>query len=144
MRISTDNAAIHPLIFQYRNSFGAPQLLVPIRSALSNWRDIWQQFTAAASLPLSPHVTIDKDNMQPQLMWKRLGFCRFCPEYWLLASLMTDRLEAANSSMEEDVESSDELGKLDDGRLDPILDKYDQTSMRQVNDLIAGFQRVQI
>lgn len=82
--------------------------------------------------------------MQPQLMWKRLGFCRFCPEYWLLASLMTDWLDAANTSMEEDVEAPDELEKLDDGRVDPILDKYDQTSMRQVNDLIAGFQRVQI
>jgi hypothetical protein len=32
----------------------------------------------------------------------------------------------------------------DDGALDPILNKYDQTSMRQVNNLIVGFQTFQL
>lgn len=72
-------------------------------------------------------------------MWKRVGFCRYCPEYWLLAKFMVDRLATLDTSQAED-----ELEPLDDGPLDSILDKYDQTSMRQVNDLITGFQNFQI
>lgn len=33
---------------------------------------------------------------------------------------------------------------LEDELSDPILDKYDQTSMRQVNDLIVEYQKIQI
>ena len=36
------------------------------------------------------------------------------------------------------------LPKDDDSALDPILNKYDQTSMRQVNNLIVGFQTFQL
>ena len=82
-------------------------------------------------------------------MWKRNGFCRFCPDYWLLASLKLERLaSAADSQSHEDIRQSPgnegELLDDDDGPSDPILNKYDQTSMRQVNDLIAEFQRVHI
>lgn len=72
-------------------------------------------------------------------MWKRVGFCRYCPEFWLLASLMTERLGLLG-----DLPQGNDLAPLDDGALDPILNKYDQTSMRQVNNLIVGFQTFQL
>jgi hypothetical protein len=65
-----------------------------------------------------------------------MGFFRFAPEYWLLANLMADRLAAS--------QTENELEPLDEGPLDPILNQYDQTSMRQINDLIMGFQTFQI
>lgn len=71
-------------------------------------------------------------------MWKRIGFPRYCHEYWLLANLMADRLVVLGSLQGTD------LAALGEGPLDPILNKYDQTSMRQVNDLITGFQTFQI
>lgn len=52
---------------------------------------------------------------------------------------MADRLAVLGTSKAED-----ELEPLDEGPLDPILNRYDQTSMRQVNDLIMGFQTFQI
>lgn len=67
-----------------------------------------------------------------------MGFCRYAPEYWLLANLMADRLAVLGTSQEDGLET------MEDGPLDPFLKKYDQTSMRQVNELITGFQTFQI
>lgn len=84
-------------------------------------------------------MTIEDPHVQPGELWRRMGFCRYAPEYWLLAHLMADRLAVLGTSKAED-----ELEPLDEGPLDPILNRYDQTSMRQVNDLIMGFQTFQI
>lgn len=84
-------------------------------------------------------MTIEDSLMQPEELWRRMGFSRFAPEYWLLAHLMADRLAVLGPSQPES-----ELEPLDEGPLDPILNQYDQTSMRQINDLIMGFQTFQI
>lgn len=153
-------SAIHSQIFHYRNSWGTSQLLIPIHNALKNWRTIWELSVTSLPSTLSPHVagntaeshangngSISNDLMQlPENMWQRVGFCKYCPEYWLLANLMVSRLtELCISPMEDQVEiGQDEMERLDDGPLDSILKKYDQTSMRQVNDLILSFQKWQI
>ncbi|KAL4794365.1 hypothetical protein BDV19DRAFT_379494 [Aspergillus venezuelensis] len=110
-----------------------------------NQSAIWQQF-ASSLVPgiISPHVTVNHNDLEHEAMWKRVGFCSYCPEYWLLASLMTDKLTGrggsatctgtGNPGMMHELG----LGLLDDGPLDSILNKYDQTSMRQVNDLILS------
>lgn len=84
-------------------------------------------------------MTIEDPHIQPEELWKRMGFFRYAPEYWLLAHLMADRLAVLGTSKPET-----ELEPLDEGPLDPILNRYDQTSMRQINDLIMGFQTFQI
>lgn len=84
-------------------------------------------------------MTIEDLHIQPAELWTRMGFCRYAPEYWLLAQLMADRLAMLGTSQQVN-----ELEPLEEGPLDPILNKYDQTSMRQVNDLIMGFQTFQI
>lgn len=147
-------SAIHSQIFQYRNSWGTFQLLVPIHNALSNWRAIWELSVTALPPKLSPHVPSHTNNtysnhdimQQPDSMWERVGFCKYCPEYWLLANLMVSQLtELCVSPTGGLVEiGHNELERLDDGPLDSILQKYDQTSMRQVNDLILSFQKWQI
>ncbi|KAL3476682.1 hypothetical protein BJX99DRAFT_258232 [Aspergillus californicus] len=135
-------SAIHSLIFQYRNSWGSIQILSPIHSTLNNWKAIWQQFTASLVPAMSPHVTVDHNSLQPETMWKRVGFCSYCPEYWLLANLMTDRLSGQKSAGNM-VGEENELERLD-GPLDSILNKYDQTSMRQVNQLILSLSDFRI
>ncbi|CAG8254738.1 unnamed protein product [Penicillium olsonii] len=131
--------AIHSQIFQLRSVVGSSQLLTPIRNALTNWRDIWQSFSSNFPQGIPPHMTIEDPHIQPADLWTRMGFCRYAPEYWLLAQLMADRLAVLGTSQQVN-----ELEPLEEGPLDPILKKYDQTSMRQVNDLIMGFQTFQI
>ena len=79
-------------------------------------------------------------------MWERQGFCRYCPEYWLLSNLMVSNLRDLCAPPADNQAEMGENGLecLDDGPVDAVLSKYDQTSMRQVNDLIMTFQNCQI
>ncbi|KAI9369848.1 hypothetical protein BJX61DRAFT_124384 [Aspergillus egyptiacus] len=136
-------SAIHSLIFQFRNSWGDLQLLPPIHSALNNWKEIWQQFTAALVSGMSPHLTVDHNNLQPEAMWKRVGFCSYCP-YWLLANLVTDKVTARKATDSAVEEERNDLEGLDYGPLDSTLNQCDQTSMLQVNDLILSLSDFRI
>ncbi|KAK3335187.1 hypothetical protein B0T19DRAFT_349001, partial [Cercophora scortea] len=146
-------SAFHLMIFQHQNLLGVEGQLVPIRNGLRNWKTIWElYFGTWSSSP--PHGTVPLDSLTPDNMWKRIGFCRHSHEYWLLGSLITDRISStASKATESRNEASLAQTFLGDPTLstqaksisaEPILEKYDQTSMRQVNDLIADFQRVQI
>lgn len=136
--------AVHSLVFQHQNSIGACTNLTAIRHALDNWKPIWEHYRAHLSSS-PPHNMIPGDVLTPENAWRRIGFSRHAHEYWLLASVITDRIESADPSGkgrgpgERLVEAAAEGGGPD-----PILTRYDQTSMRQVNDLIADFQKVQI
>jgi hypothetical protein len=139
------------MIFQHQNLFAVEGQLVPIRNGLRNWIGIWEKYAAVPSA-ISPHGLLQGDCPVPALMWKRIGFFRSSPEYWLLGSLLTDRLSAttvtstdmsANGSLPDPfLTSANARGKARSA--EPILGKYDQTSMRQVNDLINGFQKFNI
>ncbi|KAK4129800.1 hypothetical protein N657DRAFT_653081 [Parathielavia appendiculata] len=144
-------SAIHYMIFQHQNLLAVEGQLVPIRNGLRNWIEIWEKY---AEMPpsLTPHGFLQEDCPAPELMWKRIGFVRFSPEYWLLGSLITDRLSATTTTstsadqaaapgtsegFSHPSSSSDAKARFSE----PILGKYDQTSMRQVNDLITDFQK---
>ncbi|GAD95994.1 hypothetical protein PVAR5_4643 [Paecilomyces variotii No. 5] len=139
-------SAIHCLVFQHRNSFDGCQLPSAIHNSLRNWKDAWDVFSSAYSSSPSAHVTVDSTDLRPDIMWKRLGFSRFCPEYWSLASLIVDQLILRDTSEERSDQYAQGQGSnpLDNLVSEKILDKYDQTSMRQVNDLIGEFQKFQI
>jgi hypothetical protein len=145
-------SAFHYMIFQHQNLFAVEGQLVPIRNGLRNWIGIWEKYAEVPS-SLSPHGVLQEECPAPGLMWKRIGFVRFSPEYWLLGSLLTDRLSATTVTTPDTSSSNgSSLGFLQTSpnargkakSAEPILEKYDQTSMRQVNDLIAGFQRFNI
>ncbi|OQD83345.1 hypothetical protein PENANT_c017G03679 [Penicillium antarcticum] len=94
-------SAIHSQIFQFRSAVGSFQLLAPISNALSNWRDIWQTFSLTSCRGVLPFITIEDINIQPEHLWRRMGFYRYAPEYWLLANLMADRLAVLGTSQPE-------------------------------------------
>lgn len=135
--------AIHSQVFQYRNSWGTVQLLLPIQNALRNWKDAWQLST---TFPKDSLHTVDSNSLPPERMWERYGLCKHCPEYWLLANLMVTHLTNQGASpIDNQIEvGQNELESSDSGPVDAILSKYDETSMRQVNDLILSFQNCQI
>lgn len=151
--LTTLALVLHYIIFQHQNLFGVIGQLVPIRNGLRNWIAIWEMYfdTWSAS---PPHGMVQEDALTPDTMWKRVGFVRHTPEYWLLGSLLTDRIASETSGAGEEKNpqsildhpsNSASVGTVAESiTRNPILDKYDQTSMRQVNDLISGFQRVQM
>ena len=139
-------AAIHYMIFQHQNLFGVEGQLVPIRNGLRNWIEIWDKY-AALPPELSPHGLLQEQCPAAELMWKRIGFVRFSPEYWLLGTLLTERLTGTAVSYTDSPSSQgsspEASGPSHGGKArsaKPLLEKYDQTSMRQVNDLIKGFK----
>ncbi|KAK3329158.1 hypothetical protein B0H66DRAFT_14919 [Apodospora peruviana] len=146
-------SAFHYMIFQHQNLFGVEGQLVPIRNGLRNWIAIWEMYYDTwSSSP--PHGMVREDSLAPETMWKRGGFIRYSPEYWLLGSLLTDRISSATSKAQQshnkgkspqNSQGQSSLSSLTKSiTVDPILDKYDQTSMRQVNDLITEFQKFQV
>lgn len=140
------DVAFHSLIFQYQNSFGGEAQEVPIRNGLRNWIRIWGIYTHELfSTP--PHVLVN-GYVNPQDMWKRVGFLRYSMEYWSLANLILDRISTSGIN-EQDSGVALDAGlsrgeALHNESPSPILDKYDQTSMLQVNSLISTFQEARI
>jgi hypothetical protein len=139
-------AAFHALIFQYQNSFSGDGQGAPIQNALGNWIEIWKIYTSELS-STPPHVLV-KGSLDPENMWKRVGFLRYSVEYWSLASLILDRISTSTTNQQHPGITSDTgLSRQTALRKDPpspILDRYDETSMRQVNDLISEFQKARI
>ena len=71
-------------------------------------------------------------------MWKRVGFSRFGIEYWYLAKMVTARIASSQAPPVDSRSDSTPETVVKDG----ILEKYDETSMQQVNELISEFQKV--
>lgn len=137
------------MIFQQQNFLGVAGQLDHIRTGLQNWITIWDRYFD--DWLSSPGGAYSETCLSPDTMWKRVGFIRFSPEYWLLGTLLIDRISATAEQARQKtnnrgmLESTMDSGGRTRGKsVEPILDKYDQTSMRQVNDLIADFQRFHV
>lgn len=82
---------------------------------MGNWRNAWDQTQS----------TFVSEYGSEFASWRRDGFMKSAPEYWLLCRVILHsiRLSASESN----------------GLAKPTLDKYDQTDMSQVNDLVTKF-----
>ncbi|KAB5585027.1 fungal-specific transcription factor domain-containing protein [Coniochaeta sp. 2T2.1] len=136
--------AFHYMIFQHQNLTVVEGQLTPIRNALGNWKNIWVTYCAHC-----PPTALDMDSgdVDTSAMWKRIGFSRYCAEYWLLATLLVGRISGPSTQQHQlgGPDTGDGGGELGHARLvEPVLDKYDQTSMAQVNELITNFRDFQL
>jgi hypothetical protein len=118
--------------------------MTAIHNALHNWQSVWELYSLDFSTG-PPHMMVDNDMsmLAPQDMWKRVGFMQHADEFCLLAVLMKDRivLKSAQQRQEVSLDSS----TRDHGRIvDPVLNEYDQNTMRQINDLITSFETIQM
>ncbi|KAK0732014.1 hypothetical protein B0H67DRAFT_640326 [Lasiosphaeris hirsuta] len=111
------------------------QFFLPYRVAkfLELYWSVWHPNVNIAHRP-----TFDPTTSKPM----RVAFIRYSPEYWLLGSLLIERISATITTAQEKPRNKDRssgaffediAGQIKS--IEPILDKYDQTSMRQVNDL---------
>ncbi|KAK5191957.1 hypothetical protein LTR20_010968 [Exophiala xenobiotica] len=149
--------SFHIMIFNLEPSIAPKAQFAHIRMGLENWKAVWNQRTLNDDerffdVPITTGLTRNnsKDNSQkePQeanrqltqppphhipedepSMWKRSGFWRHAPEYWLLANLYLDRMEYGIS-----------VGPDGEGaqNFDP-RPQHDETSMSWLRDLITKF-----
>ncbi len=127
------------MIFQHQQTFAPDAHLMPVRNALESWFATWQLYQQDLSAP-PRHCPLREEAITPHNMWKRIGFVRYCSEYWLLAKLITERISAGTWMSDGFNQAGNELHRQGDSVT--VLDKYDETSMQQVNDLISQFQQV--
>lgn len=125
------------MVFQAQQSF-SPQLhLVPIYNALANWHSVWQNHQSSHLSSRRSELAFLESRLEN--LWQREGFARFAADYWMLASMLVQRLNVAGQKA-----FAGKHSKVADDARDALLSKYDETSMRQVNDLIAEFQKVML
>ncbi|KAF5984154.1 C2H2 zinc finger transcription factor [Fusarium bulbicola] len=118
-------SAFHALIFQHRNSFGGHDQLQAVRNALDNWKSAWETYSDEFSLS-PPHAMVDRHNVATENLWRRVGFMRHSPEYWLLGKLLVDRLSTPGDSLgSPESTEPDASGSAHE----PILTRYDQTTL---------------
>lgn len=89
----------------------AQSQLSAIRTGLNNWKSIWnrrslnndERFFDVLIATVKDSNTTAHKNIPPDepSMWKRSGFWRHAPEYWLLASLGLDQSERAMSAPQQ-------------------------------------------
>jgi hypothetical protein len=145
------------MIFNLEPSIAPKAQFAHIRMGLANWKAVWNQRTLNDDerffdVPITTGLTRSnsKDDSQKEpreanrqltqplphhipedepSMWKRSGFWRHAPEYWLLANLYLDRMEYG-ISVGPDGEGAQSF--------DP-RPQHDETSMSWLRDLITKF-----
>ncbi|KAG4281753.1 hypothetical protein FPRO06_10657 [Fusarium proliferatum] len=127
-------SAFHALIFQHQNSFGGHDQLQAVRNALDNWKSAWETYSDEFSFS-PPHVMVDRQNVATENLWRRVGFMRHSPEYWLLGKLLVDRLSTSSDSLRS---RESAVPDVSGSAHEPILTRYDQTTkMTRTTALIA-------
>ncbi|KAG0156029.1 hypothetical protein PDIDSM_3205 [Penicillium digitatum] len=117
--------ALHMLVFHLQNAMAPPEAFQRIEKALQNWRNVWAH---RKNILCQSDDVLDADSL-PQ-MWKRSGFMEDSLEFWLLCSVILEKIRPAD--------------KREDRNTVPgrVLERFDETSMKQVNDLMKQFENV--
>lgn len=108
---------LHTSTFQIQNSLASPGAKQRIECGLKNWKNAWNNRRVAEDV-----IETDEEGDSFPGMWKRVGFIKNAYEYWLLCCIFAERSP---------------FGELEETK--PVLGRYDETDMSQVNDLIAHF-----
>ncbi|KAJ4198775.1 hypothetical protein NW767_008766 [Fusarium falciforme] len=120
--------AIYSTIFQHQNSLAGNDQLGGIRNALDNWKLTYEAYLKTVPIA-EPYETADS----LQDMWRRPGFSRHTHEFYLVARALVSRMSSGES-----------VPGMDGSKGTPGFNEYDQTSMRQLNDLITDFLGVHL
>jgi hypothetical protein len=111
-----------------------------ITTALNNWQIVWIIYTELyQSGPPHRMVDCNSPTLSVEEMWRRVGFMRHAEEFWLLATLITECMARRSAAIDSDCpgDNTDEIAN-------PVLNKFDQNDMRQVNELIVSFENSHI
>ncbi|KAJ5764934.1 hypothetical protein N7520_004493 [Penicillium odoratum] len=106
------------------NSLASPTAFVNIERGMKNWKNAWDKMHVLSNL--------DDDDVDdpPDEAWRRDGFMKCAWEYWLLCNVLLESIRS---------DSGDNSGVAK-----RTLDKYDQTDMEQVRQLITQFNAMEM
>jgi hypothetical protein len=80
--------------------------------------------------------------LAPEDMWKRVGFMQHAYEFWLLANLIVERVLLVKMPVDSPDPDPDQNDR--GAIIEPVLHRYNQYNMQQVNDLISSFENARI
>lgn len=138
-------SAFHVLLFHVDPGFGSDSQCQVLRNAICNWRSIWNMRLEDNFEDLCGIRNLLRAQSAPEAnaSWKRIGFMRNAPEYWLLARIILERLESTQQSLD----AAESLSGQSGWRYNltaSVLPKYDETSMDQLNEFITSFQSLKM
>lgn len=137
-------SSIHSMLFHYQNGFRQESQLGTFRRALENWKTVWARYRTQ-DLTSCKHNLLGDSVLNPTNMWQRVGFIKHASDYWLLASLILDRICIAERQILSSERNDDYRSELPvDGPIQNPVSRYDETSMQQVNDLIADLRSMDL
>ncbi|KAE8334574.1 hypothetical protein BDV24DRAFT_170047 [Aspergillus arachidicola] len=108
-------SAICMLLYQLQHCLAPTAAFENMENGMENWRNAWDQMRL-----LRPDDNID--DVEPA-SWRRNGFMKNASEYWLLCRGILGSIRSSASENNRFARRT--------------LDKYDETDLSQVNDLIA-------
>jgi len=133
-------SAFHVVLFNLDFVFGGKGQFHRLRAGLDNWEAVWNQRlknndekffdSIVATAALSPYRKSEGD------LWKRPGFWKNAPEYWLLAHLVLEHMESAQQS----TEAADELSGINGSHLNVgghVHGTIEDTGMRSLHSFLV-------
>ena len=99
-----------------------------IQTGLQHWKELWPSTTRDTEL-----IEMTHQNSSAIHSWKRVGFIRHAPEYWLLTHLILDQMLKRthnHTSLLNSTMNISRVGNCEDGE------------MTQINALISRLQRM--
>ncbi|KAL4792393.1 hypothetical protein BDV19DRAFT_400610 [Aspergillus venezuelensis] len=130
LNLFTAVQSLHSLTFHLQNSLIFESTLVPIKTGLENWRKIWERRE-----PEDLHIPDSAD-----MLWKKVGFISYSPEFWHLARILVDRIRDESDTDTADIAGSDDDG----GSTNETRTRYDHTDMKDLNGLIMEYRRLSL
>ncbi|KAF2019976.1 hypothetical protein BU24DRAFT_489824 [Aaosphaeria arxii CBS 175.79] len=113
--------ALYSLVSQVESSLVVTVDDSSLRNGLERWNTFWPSSARQEE--------IEKGNMDYDSSWRRIGFMRHAPEFWLISQLKLDRLSKQRK----------------EGLVADLLDtQYDTTTMGGLESLIREFQASKI
>lgn len=112
-------------MFQLQNAMAPPEAFQRIENALQNWKVIWVYRKVVFCY--SDDV---EDTGCLSHMWKRSGFMKDSYEFWLLCCVILERIRPNEHGLPAVPRRA--------------FQKFDQTNMKQVNDLVNQFEGVSL
>ncbi|KAL4953058.1 hypothetical protein BDW69DRAFT_200377 [Aspergillus filifer] len=130
LNLFTTVQSLHSLTFHLQNSLIFDSTLVPIKAGLENWRKIWERRE-----PEDLHIP-----ESAEMLWKKVGFISYSPEFWHLARILVDRIKD-----ESDPDTADTAWSNDNsGSTNEAGTRYDHTDMKDLNRLIMEYRRLSL
>jgi hypothetical protein len=143
-------AALHSITFHIRLSMGVCLDLLSLRIMLSNWKTVWNNRALARN---NPPFGIETHNLGFLVHcgndWRRDGFMEHAPEVWLLSKKLLWCIESSKQhsmqkslSGSEAISSKQSLGAI--AFVLPTQERYDDTSMNQLTQLLSSFESMKV